>query len=328
MEETFQDASEYDVLQEAQRIEGFLRESGYEVVLHGVDDPRGLWTFLEREQPTLIFNCCESLRGNARMEMNVAAIFEILDIPFTGSPALTLGMALNKGVAKALFASHGVPTPPWTVVSPTSGVDRADNLNYPLIVKPIEEDASIGIDTHSVVETRAGLMERVQFVWTEFHQPALVEEFIDGRELNVAILATSGEQFVTLPISEIVFEGFPGGKYPILTFEGKWIADSPYYISTVPQCPADLAPRIEEQVRSIALKAAAALQLRDYGRIDFRVRASDNAVFVLEANPNPAITADSGFIRAAQASGRTHAGVICEIAQHALERRNASISRP
>jgi D-alanine-D-alanine ligase len=322
--ETFQDASEYDVLLEVQLIEGFLRESGHEVVLHGVDDPGGLWTFLERQRPALIFNCCESLRGNARLEMNVAAIFEILDIPFTGSPALTLGMALNKGIAKALFAAHGVPTPPWTVVSPTSGADRADCLSYPLIVKPVEEDASIGIDTHSVVHSRSSLMERVHFVWTEFHQPALVEEYIDGRELNVAMLATSPDQFVTLPISEIDFEGFPGGNYPILTYEAKWMADSPYYISTVPQCPANLAPQLEEQVRSTALQAAAALRLRDYGRIDFRVRASDNAVFVLEANPNPAITADSGFIRAARASGRTHAGVICEIAERALERKRGS----
>ncbi len=134
---TFQDASEYDVIQETQQIEGFLRESGYEVVLHAVDDPGGLWTFLERQQPDLIFNCCESLRGNARMEMNIAAVFEILGIPFTGSPALTLGMALNKSVAKALFASYGVRTAPWAVVSPQSGEDCAHKLNYPLIVKPV-----------------------------------------------------------------------------------------------------------------------------------------------------------------------------------------------
>jgi D-alanine-D-alanine ligase len=125
---------------------------------------------------------------------------------------------------------------------------------------------------------------------------------------------------VTLPISEILFSGFPNRKYQILTYEAKWMVDSPYYSSTVPRCPAELTPELAERVRSVSLSAAAAVQLRDYGRIDLRVRASDGAVFVLEANPNPDITVDSGFVRAAQASGRTHASVICEILERAKER--------
>lgn len=318
--ETFTDASEYGVLQETQLIEGFLREAGNETMLYAADDAAGLVEFLTQNRPDLIFNCCETFRGNAKLEMNVAAIFEILGIPFTGSSALTLGMALNKGVAKALFVSHGVPTPRGAVLSPHDGEDGAAALTFPVIVKPLEEDASIGIDTHSIVENSAGLMERVRFVWKEFCQPALAEEFIDGRELNVALLAASPQQFMTLPISEICFDGFPGRKHHILTYEAKWMVDSPYYISTVPRCPAVLSRELEEQVRSVALRAAAAVRLRDYGRIDLRVRSSDNAAFVLEANPNPDITFDSGFVRAAQASGRTHASVIREIVERAMER--------
>jgi D-alanine-D-alanine ligase len=98
------------------------------------------------------------------------------------------------------------------------------------------------------------------------------------------------------------------------------MVDSPYYISTVPRCPAELSDELAVQVRSVALNAAAAVRLRDYGRIDLRIRTSDSAVFVLEANPNPDITIDSGFVRAAQASGRTHASVICEIVERAKER--------
>jgi D-alanine-D-alanine ligase len=319
--ETFTDASEYGVLQETQLIEGFLRDGGYETMLYAADDPSGLVEFLTRERPDLIFNCCETFRGDSRLEMNVAAIFEILGIPFTGSPALTLGMALDKSVAKAMFVSHGVPTPPWAVISPHDGWAGAGRLRFPVIVKPLQEDASTGIDMHSIVENPASLMERVRFVWDEFGQPSLAEEFIDGRELNVAVLAVAPEQFVALPISEILFSGFPSQKHHILTYEAKWMVDSPYYSSSMPRCPAELSPELAEQVRSIALKAAAAVQLRDYGRIDFRVRASDGAVFVLEANPNPDITFDSGFVRAAQASGRTHASVILEIVERAKERR-------
>jgi D-alanine-D-alanine ligase len=318
--ETFMDASEYGVLQETQLIEGFLRDGGYETILHAAHDPGDLVEFLVRERPDLIFNCCETFRGNAALEMNVAAVFELLEIPFTGSSALTLGMALNKSVAKALFVSHGVPTPPWAVMSPRSSPEGAGRLRFPVIVKPLNEDASIGIDTHSIVEGEASLIERVQFVWDEFRQPSLAEEFIDGRELNVAVLAAAPERLTTLPISEILFRGFPGLKYQMLTYEAKWMVDSPYFSATVPRCPAELSPELAAQVRDVALHAAAALQLRDYGRIDFRVRASDGAVFVLEANPNPDITFDSGFVRAAQASGRTHAGVIREIVERAKER--------
>ena len=318
--ESFTDVSEDGVLQEAQLIEGFLREGGYETVLYAVDDPSSLMEFLTRERPDLIFNCCETFRGNAALEMNVAALFEILGIPFTGSSALTLGMALNKSIAKALFVAHGVPTPPWAVLSPHGSLDGAGPFKFPLMVKPLNEDASIGIDTHSIVEDQAGLLERVRFVWDEFRQPALAEEFIDGRELNVAVLAVAPGQFVTLPISEILFNGFPGRNHHILTYESKWMVDSPYYRSTVPRCPAELSFELAEQVRNIALRSAAAVNLRDYGRIDFRIRSSDNAVFVLEANPNPDITFDSGFVRAAQASGRTHASVVLEIVERAKER--------
>ncbi len=324
----FRDAAEHGIAQEAQLVNEFLRERGHQTVLYAAGDPAELMKFLISERPELIFNCCEALGGKAALEMNVAALFEILGLTFTGSPALTLGMALNKDVAKALFVSNDVPTPPWTVLSPDSGTDDALKLEFPMIVKPLKEDASIGIDTHSIVEDSTSLEERVRFVWQEFRQPALVEEFIDGRELNVALLAQSSTQFVTLPISEILFDGFPSPKHKILTYEAKWMENSPYYSSTVPNCPAQLSPELSEQVRRVALKAAAAVQLRDYGRIDFRVRSSDNAVFVLEANPNPDIGSDSGFVRAAQASGRTHADLILEILERAKERMPGGGGRP
>ncbi len=317
--ETFIDASEYDVVRQAQLIDGILREASYETMLYAASQAGHLLEYLVRERPALIFNCCETLNGNPKLELNVAAVFEILDIPFTGSSALGIGLANDKSIAKALFVAHGVPTPRWAVLSPPDRPRLTSELTFPLIVKPLEEDASIGIDMNSVVENPGSLMERVDFIWKEFQQPALVEEFIDGRELNVALLAASGGQLATLPISEILFKGFPA-KYPIVTFEAKWMADSPYCTATVPQCPAELSPVLEEKVRGIALRAAEAVQMRDYGRIDFRVRASDNSVFVTEANPNPDLTPEAGFFRAAQASGRTYASLIREIVERAKER--------
>ncbi len=323
--EGFADSCGTSGVEGAARIEAILREGGFETTLFGAREPAALMEFLVREGPELIFNSCEALGGNASLEMNVAAVFEILGIPFTGSSALTLGMALNKSIAKALFVAHGVPTPPWAVLIPDGGMDAAATLRFPLMVKPLNEDASIGIDTHSVVEDTAGLAARVKFIWEEFRQPALVEEFIEGREVNVAVLAEAGGRFVALPVSEIVFQGFPDPKRQIVTYAAKWMLDSPEYSSTVPRCPAELSPQLADEIQGMALRAAGAVQLRDYGRIDFRVRGSDGAIFVLEANPNPDITADSGFARAAGASGRTHAEVIHEIVKRARERAGRRI---
>lgn len=318
--EKFTDVSTFWLPHETGLIEGLLHEGGYETVAYEADDARGLVEFLSRESPDLIFNCCDTLRGRAAFELNVAAIFELFEIPFTGSSALTLGMALNKGVAKSLFAAHGIPTPPWVVLVPGADPLETAHLRFPVIVKPIHEDASIGIDRHAIVDTRAALLERARFVWREFSQPALAEEFIEGREVNVALIGTAAQRFVTLPISEVLFDGFPAGAHRLLSYEAKWLADSPEYRSTVSRCPAELAPDVADRVRLLALNAATAVQLRDYGRIDFRIRRSDDAVFVLEANPNPDLMGDSDFVKSAAAAGRTHASVVREIVERALAR--------
>ncbi|MGO9934593.1 MAG: ATP-grasp domain-containing protein [Steroidobacteraceae bacterium] len=317
--DTFTDAARYWLPREIGLMEDLLHEAGYDTIAYAAETIGSLVEFLLRERPDLIFNCCDTLQGRAAFESNVAAVFELMGIPFTGSSSLTLGMALNKAVAKSLFESHGVPTPPWVVLYPHDSV-KASRLKFPMIVKPLLEDASIGIDAHSIVETPAALIERARFVWEEFLQPALAEEFIEGRELTVALLAVAADRLVALPVSEALFDGAPGDGRRLVTYEAKWLEDSPDYASTVTRCPADLSRDLEERVRHLAVRAATALQLRDYGRIDLRVRSSDGAPFVLEANPNPDLLNDSDFPKAAQAGGRTLGGVIAEIVERAKER--------
>jgi D-alanine-D-alanine ligase len=199
-------------------------------------------------------------------------------------------------------------------------LDRTAALRLPLIVKPLAEDASIGIDSTSVVHDRAALAERLRFVCSTFPCGALVEEFIDGRELNVSLLADATGTLEPLPISEVSFDGLPPGLPPIVSYDAKWTVDSSAYRATPVSCPAPLAAPLAERVRATALAAAAAVQLRDYGRVDLRVRSADDAVFVLEVNPNPDLSADAGFMRAARASGRTFASTIDQILSRALDR--------
>jgi D-alanine-D-alanine ligase len=245
-------------------------------------------------------------------------MYELFGIPYTGSSSLTLGIALNKGITKAILSSRGIPTPKYAVLE-TDEVSAADELEYPIITKPIGEDASIGIDAGAVVHDARGLRDRVKFLLAEFKQPVLAEEYIDGRELNVGFIANRNGVLESLPISEITFKNIPDGQPKIVSYEAKWVEESPLYQSTLPVCPADLNESIASATRRIALDAANAVGLRDYGRVDLRVDANDR-IFVLEANPNPDISEDAGFMRAARASGRTYAGTINEILERAIER--------
>jgi D-alanine-D-alanine ligase len=318
------DVAEFGVLEQVKIVAVALREGGHDVVVFAVEDAARLASFLTKDRPDIIFNCCESLNRNAALEMSVAALYELFGIPFTGSPALTLGLSLNKALAKAVFQTHGILTPRYAVFSLGSALDAACDLAYPLIIKPLCEDAGIGIDENSVVETECDMRNRVRFIWREFQQPALVEEFVDGRELNVALLANAGAKLMPLPISEIVFGELPGNAPRIVGYEAKWLLESDYYRATEPRCPACLPAEIAEGAQAAALRAAGSIGLRDYGRIDLRVRRGDNAIFVLEADPNPDIGSDSGFVRAACASLRTHKGLILEILDRAAERSHLS----
>ena len=314
----FIDASEHGVLLQMRSIATALEVQGHDVNIFSVDDnPKRLCSFLSSERPNVIFNCCEAIMGESKLESHVAAMYELFGIPYTGSGPLTLALGLDKALAKSVFEANKIPTPKHQLYKDSDSIDT--HLHFPLIVKPVHEDASIGIDANAIVHDENSLQRRVKFIQKEFDQPALVEEFIDGRELNVAVLQTSNGLFETLPISEITFDTMPKGMPRIVSYEAKWIEESPIYRTTVPVCPAELPARIESHARAIALQAAEAVGLRDYGRVDLRLDEHGN-LFVLEANPNPDISEDAGFIRAALASGRTFAGTINEILLSAIER--------
>jgi D-alanine-D-alanine ligase len=319
----FVDASEYGVLQQMQSIASALEEHGHTVSIFSADDnPRRLCSFLGSDKPDIVFNCCESILGQSKLEMNVAAMYELFRIPYTGSPALTLGIALEKALAKSIFVQNNIPTPRYQVfendASPSSK-HIADSLRYPLIVKPVHEDASIGIDARAIVHTEDELLDRVKFIFREFEQPALAEEFIDGRELNIGVIGGPGDAMHALPVSEITFDRVPAGQPHIVSYEAKWVEESPLYQTTIPVCPANLPAGIEREAKQIALRAAKAVGLRDYGRIDLRMDGDSN-LFVLESNPNPDISEEAGFMRAALSSGRTYAGTINEILELTIER--------
>ncbi len=321
----FIEASEFGVLIEMRSIARALSEQGHDVSIFSADDnPRRLCSFLTDDRPDVIFNCCESILGESKLELNVAAMYELFGIPYTGSGPLALGLSLDKALAKTVFVTNGIPTPRHQLFKDSEAIDPI--LRFPLIVKPVHEDASIGIDANAIVQDPEALLRRVRFIQNEFEQPALAEEFIEGRELNVAVLATSEGNFEALPISEITFGNVPNGMPRIVSYEAKWVEDSPMYRATVPECPANISGETASRARAIALRAAVTVGLRDYGRVDMRMDAGGN-LFVLEANPNPDISEDAGFMRAARASGRSFDGTINEILNCAVARAKLLVTR-
>ena len=317
---TLIDESESALSHEVELIVKALTEAGYESLAFSADSAEALCCFVERERPDVIFNCCEGFRGNSALEMNIAALFELFGACYTGSPSIVLGMARNKGMTKAILNAHGIPTPDYWVIEDPAQFDKADDFPYPLIVKPLCEDASIGIDRYSIVKDRGALIDRIRFILDEFGQPALVEEYIDGREFTVAVLGNPGYGFTMLPVLEVVFEGLPEGIPAILSYESKWVKESAQYRSAGARCLADEYALIEASARELALKSVRALGVCDYSRVDLRMSAQNGGLYVIDINPNPHLSDETGFLHATRAGGRTDTSIILEIVQRCIER--------
>lgn len=272
---------------------------------------------LTEHRPDVVFNLCEGFWGDSRQEMNVAGLLELLRLPYTGSRPLCLGLTQDKARSKDVLLQKGLPTPRYLLVRLGEQYPRLNSLSFPLIVKPRFEDASQGIDPASVVETSEALLQRIRYVHETYQQGALVEEYIDGRELNVAIIGD--KSLSVLPVSEIRFaEDLPR---PIVCFDGKWKPGSKAFQGSTPVCPAKLTSKQDLLVRDVALRAFKLLECRDYARVDIRMR--DNTPFILEVNANPDISPDAGLARAARVSGLTYPELIEKLLTLALERKEA-----
>lgn len=280
------------------------------------DNLDSLLEMIRREKPDVIFNFIELFKDNSRLEMNIVGLFELFEIPYTGAPPMALSTCQSKILVKRLLKSYGILTPPF-IVFDSSSKNFNHALKYPLIVKPAYEDASVGIENTSIVENKIKLKHRVEYVLDYFKQPALVEEFINGRELNISIMGDKNP-FV-LPISEIDFASMPENLHNIVSYQAKWDPFHEAYHKTIPVCPAKLNERIAQLASQTALKAFHVMGVRDYARVDIRL-SKDNQLFVLEVNPNPDLTEGAGFMRSAHASGMSYTATLRKIISFAYER--------
>jgi D-alanine-D-alanine ligase len=311
------DSSITEIKGEIEFIVNSLDEAGFNVKTLVVYNARRFIAELLDLKTDLIYNFCEMVEMNSQEEVFAAGLYELLRIPYTGSPPMTLGLCLDKAKTKTILSYYGIPTAKFEIFKEKLDGYRKINLNFPLIVKPLCEDASTGIDEKSVVYDIKELEERVGYILDFFKQPALVEEFIDGREINVAILGNNPP--VVLPISEIDFSQLPSHLPKIVSYQAKWVPNTDYYEKTIPVCPAPLEPELESKVKEIALACYKIMGCRDYARVDMRIDKNGNP-YVLEVNPNPDLARNAGFMRSASVYGLTPSETIVKIAELALER--------
>ena len=293
-----------------------LGKLGHEATLHVLDGSfKGLHA-LSRMECDLVFNLAESFAGNDTADHCIAAYLELIGKRFTGAGSHGLLFAQDKGVAKKILEFHGIHTPVFAR-SYRGRLDFSHDLEFPVIVKPAREDGSIGIEFNAVVSSIRELMERIDWLHANFDSPVLIEEYVEGREMYVGVLGNDNP--AALPVVELDLSKLPEGTPRIAGAEVKWGKGTRAYRDTKSAVAEDLPEETANQLQTTAIAVYQALELRDYARIDMRLRP-DGRVAVIEANPNPWLASKAEFAMAARKSGRNYTQLVGEILDMAVAR--------
>jgi D-alanine-D-alanine ligase len=267
----------------------------------------------------LVFNLAEGLGGRLFEEARIAWLLETSGYHFTGSSGQAIALSTNKALTKSILLSNGLSTPAWWLFHTPEDISEEISYPFPLFVKPVAEDASIGIGNDSVVTNHKALRERVAFVLENYRQSALAEEFIDGREFNVA---TWGDPMEVLPLAEIDFRKISQPEEKIVNYAAKWLDDTYEFHHTPAICPADVSPDLARRLSNSALKALNLIGAGGYARVDFRVDQAGTP-YILEINCNPDISLGAGFCNTVEKSGLNFEAMALKILS--LARRPADV---
>jgi D-alanine-D-alanine ligase len=303
------------VLTEVAAVCGALIELGHSVTCVSLDIPlKAARKKLEKLRADLVFNLFEGFCGHPDSEPDIPEILEELDMPYTGCPPQALKLALNKAGTKLVLKTGGIDTPDFQLLSHEN--PASFRLKYPCIVKPNGEDASHGISTESIVGDFPSLEKQLDRIMHRYGGgEILVETYIEGREFNATVVGNGRGQ--VLALSEIVFTLSPGMPR-IITYEGKWDPESEYYRGTTAVCPAQIPEEERQYIAGIAETAFGLTGCRGYARVDMRMDGRGK-IKVLEVNPNPDISPDSGAALQVRAAGLDYTRFIDKIVLLALE---------
>ncbi len=291
---------EYDVVQT-------LRALGHELRVIGVhDDLSPIRSAMDEFHPSITFNLMEAFDDVVVFDQNVVSYLELLKVPYTGCNPRGLTLSRDKALAKKLMAYHRIPVPDFLVVPLGRKPKLPKRLHFPLIVKSLTYESSTGISQASVVENDDQLNRRVQFIHDTIMTPAIVEEFIDGRELYVGVMGN--DRLQVFPVWEMSFSKMPENSWRIATERVKWSVkyQKKHGIDTA---EAGLPDDVTARVQHLAKRVYRALDLSGYARVDLRMKA-DGQLFVIEANPNPQLAQGEDFAESARRAGFSYAKLI------------------
>lgn len=314
--------SDAGVMDEVHAVARAMEEIGIWYRTAAVRDLTDVAVTLQNCQERLVFNLVETLQPNPADAMLVPSLCDAFRKLCTGNDSVAQTTSQDKWRTKVILSAVGQPVPAGAVVNPGESLDASILPPPPYIVKPLWADASEGIDARSYVRTKGKpLNKAIARVHKSFRQPALVEQYVGHREINAAILQR-GRKVQVLPLSEIQFRRFGLNRPRIVDYAAKWHPGSFQYRNTVRFVPANLQPSVARRIRRSALAAWEALRCRDYARVDFRLDAQGN-IFILEVNPNPDISPQSGFAAALKAANIPYSEFVRSLCVNALKRVDA-----
>jgi D-alanine-D-alanine ligase len=280
------------------------------------DDLNLLRQKLDSFQPDLIFNLADQFKNNRAFDQNIVSFLELHGVPFTGCGSTGLTLCKQKGISKKILSYHRIHVPQFTVIPRGKRCARPKRLKFPMLVKPLKEEASYGISQASFVETDEQFKERVQFIHTSHDCDVIAEEYIAGRELYVSVLGN--HKLEVFPIRELVFKEVPPDEPKIATYRAKWDEEYRKRWGLQNQFAEGLDPAHARDIVQTCKRIYRLLTIDGYARVDLRVTPA-NEIYFIEANPNPILAADEDFAQSALKAGLTYPQLIERIIRTGLK---------
>ena len=280
------------------------------------DDLDLLQQKLQQFEPDIIFNLADQFKNNRAFDQNIVSFLAMRGIAFTGCGSTGLTLCKHKAISKKILGYHRIHTPEFVTIARGKRIARPKNLMFPILVKPLKEEASLGISQASFVETDDQFRERVQFIHEKFDNDVIAEEYIEGRELYVSVMGN--HRLDVFPIRELVFREVPPDEPKIATYKAKWDEDYRKRWGLENRDAEGIDPAVVSNIQQICRRIYHLLTIDGYARLDLRLTA-DNNVYFIEANPNPTLAADEDFAQSALKAGLTYPQVIDRIIRVGLK---------
>jgi len=294
-----------------------LRELGHAVEYLAIfDDLDLIQQKLQQFEPDVIFNLADQFKNNRAFDQNIVSFLAMRGVAFTGCGSTGLTLCKHKAISKKILGYHRVHTPEFVTIGRGKRIARPKRLKFPILVKPLKEESSLGISQASFVETDEQFKERVQFIHEKYDNDVIAEEYIEGRELYVSVMGN--HRLDVFPIRELVFREVPPDEPKIATYKAKWDEDYRKRWGLENRDAEGLDPAVVSSIQKICKRIYHLLTIDGYARLDMRL-TRDNQVYFIEANPNPTLAADEDFAQSALKAGRTYPQLIEQIIRLGLK---------